>query len=114
MTNVHKHTLAYTPGLLHQPVVRLAAVHSIDKGSRRAVKRGVSDTARRQEVRPQLPDTQLGHVGQGLADAAAEEKTAQLLVETGHIQVPDEGLGADISETNPVTLPEGNLEVHMM
>lgn len=113
MPNIHKHTLAYTPGLLLQLVVRLAAVHCCNKGSRCAVKRGVSYTAHRQEVRPQPPNTQLGHVGQGLADTAAEEEAAQLLVETGHIQVPDEGLGADTSETNPVTLPEGNLEVHM-
>lgn len=111
MILVHEHTNLYTPGLLLQAVVRLAAVHCCDVGSRCAVERRIGDTAHRQEVRPQTAHTQLGHVGQRLAYAAAEQEAAQLLVEAGHVEVPDEGLGADASETYPVTLPEGDLEV---
>lgn len=92
-------------------MVTLAAIHRGDIGSRRAVERRIGDAAHRQEVRPQAPDAQLGHVGQRLADTAAEHEAAQLLVETGHVEVPDEGLGADPSETDPVALPEGDLEV---
>lgn len=106
---MHKHT--HAPGLLLQPVVRLAAVHCRDVGARCAVERCVGDTAHIQEVRSQTPDAQLGHVGQRLADAAAEQEAAQLLVQTRHVQVPDKGLGADASETYPVTLPECDLEI---
>lgn len=105
---MHKH--AHTPGLLLQ-LLGLVAVHCCNVGSRRAVKRRVGDAAHRQEVWPQPPDAQLGHVGQRLADAAAKQEAAQLLVQTGHVQVPHEGLGADASETDPVTLTEGDLEV---
>lgn len=106
---MHKH--AHTPGLLLQAVVRLAAAHCCNVGSRRAVERRIGDSTHRQEVWSQPSDTQLRHVGQRLADAAAEQEAAQLLVQTGHIQVPNKGLGADASEANPVTLPEGDLEV---
>lgn len=102
----------HTPGLLLQPVVVLVAVHCRNVSPRRAVERCISDPTHRQEMRPQPPNAQLGHVGQRLADTAPEQEAAQLLVETGHVQVPDEGLGADTSETNAVTLPKGNLEVH--
>lgn len=90
---------------------RRVAGHGCNVGSRCAVKRCVGDAARRQEVRSQSSHAKLGHIGHRLTDAAAEQKAAQLLVQAGHVQVPDKGFGGDASETHPETLPEGNLQI---
>lgn len=94
-------------------MVRLAAGHCWDVGSRRAVEGRIGDTAHRQEVRPQPAHAQLGHVGQRLSNTAAEQEAAELLVQTGDIEILDEGLGADASKTHPVTLSKGDLKMEM-
>lgn len=55
----------------------------------RAVEGRVGDVANGQEVRPQASHAQLGHIGEGLTHAAAEQEAAQLFVEAGHVEVSD-------------------------
>lgn len=75
----------------------------------RALDGRVGDVADGQEVGPEAPNAQLGHVGERLAHAAAKQEGAQLLVEAGHVEVSDKRPRVHAAEANPVTLAQRDL-----
>lgn len=99
----------YAPGLLHQFLFGLLAGNGGHVASWRALDGRVGDVADGQEVGPQSPHAQLGHVGERLADAAAEQEAAQLLVEAGHVEVADKGPRVHAAEADPVALAQRDL-----
>lgn len=77
-----------------------------------AVDGGEVGLAHVQEVGTHASHGHLGDVGEGLADGAAEDEDAHLLVEGGDVGVPHEGLGPLVQEVDPVALPDPDLEGH--
>lgn len=80
--------------------------------AQRAVDGGEVRLAHVQEVGAHAAHRHFGDVGEGLADGAAEDEHAHLLVEGGDIGVSHEGLGAFVQEVDPVALPSNDLEGH--
>lgn len=91
------------PGLLDfavfssAPIVLNVALGAVDLTEIR-----VTDT---QEVRPQTPDGHLGDVCEGLANGAAEEEAAHLLIEGGHVRVLNGRSGLLLEVIDPVEFP---------
>lgn len=77
-----------------------------------AVNGGEVRFAHVQEVGAHASHRHFGDVGEGLADGAAEDKHAHLLVKGGDVGVTHEGFGSFIQEVNPVALSHGDLEAH--
>lgn len=75
-----------------------------------ASQRLVRDVAHKQEIGTKPAHAQLGHVCQGLADAAAEQEGTELFVEAGDIAVSHEGVGMNVSEADPVALAQSDLK----
>lgn len=98
-----------SPGLLHHLLVGLLAGDLPDIRPRGAVDGLVGDVAHRQEVRPEPAHAQLGHVGERLAHAAAEQEAAQLFVEAGDVAVLHEGPRVHAPEAHAVALNQRNL-----
>lgn len=80
--------------------------------AQRAVDGGEVRFAHVQEVGAHAAHRHFGDVGEGLADGAAEDEHAHLLVEGGDVGVPHEGLGTFVQEVDPVALPGNDLEGH--
>lgn len=97
-----------SPGLLHFALGPLALV--VGDVAQRAVDGGEVWFAHVQEVRPHAAHRHLGDVGERLADGAAEDEHAHLLVERRDVGVPHEGLGALVQEVDPVALADDDLK----
>lgn len=98
----------FSPCLLHHLVLPIAGEVG-DVLSWRAAERGVADVANGQEVRAQTSYAELGHVGERLAHAAAEQEAAQLLVERRDVEVAYEGARVYAAVTHPVAFAQGDL-----
>lgn len=98
-----------SPGLLHHLLVRLLAGDVPDVRPRGAVDGLVGDVADRQEVGSEPAHTELGHVGERLAHAAAEQEASQLFVEAGDVAVLHEGPRVHAPEAHAVALAQRNL-----
>lgn len=90
-------------------MISLPAGHLGHVAARCAVEGSVGDVADRQEVGPQASHAQLGHVGEGLTHAAAEQEAAQLLVKARHVAVSNESPRVDASEAHPVAFAQCDL-----
>lgn len=99
-----------SPGLLDSALRTLTVV--VSDVAQGAVDGGEVRFAHVQEVGAHAAHRHFGDVGEGLADGAAEDEHAHLLVEGGDVGVPHEGLGAFVQEVDPVALPGNDLEGH--
>lgn len=97
-----------SPGLLHFALRPLALV--VGDVAQRAVDGGEVRFAHVQEVRAHAAHRHFGDVGERLADGAAEDEHAHLLVERRDVGVPHERLGALVQEVDPVALADDDLE----
>lgn len=97
-----------SPGLLDFALGTLAVV--VSDVAQRAVDGGEVRLAHVQEMGSHAADGHFGDVGEGLADGAAEDEDAHLLVEGRDVGVPHEGLGSFVEEVDPVALPDNDLE----
>ena len=95
------------PGLLHFARDPQALV--ISDVAQGAVDEREVGIAHLQEVGSHAAHRHLGDVRERLADGAAEDEHAHLLVEGGDVRVPDEGLGALIQVVDPVALANDDL-----
>lgn len=62
-----------------------------------------------EEVRAQAAHWHFGNIGEGLADGAAEDEHADLLVQSRNVRVPHKRLGALVQKIDPVALANYNL-----
>lgn len=97
-----------SPGLLHFALGPLALV--VGDVAQRAVDGGEVWFAHVQEVRAHAAHRHFGDVGERLADGAAEDEHAHLLVEGRDVGVPHERLGALVQEVDPVALTDDDLK----
>lgn len=96
------------PGLLHFALWPLTLV--VSDVAQRAVDSGEVRLADVQEMRPHAAHRHLGDVGERLADGAAEDEHAHLLVEGGDVRIPYERLGSLVEKVDPVALPDDDLK----
>lgn len=96
------------PGLLDFTLRALTLV--LGDVAQGAVDGGEVRLAHVEEVGAHAAHRHLGDVGEGLADRAAEDEHAHLLVERGHVGVPYERLGSLVQKVDPVALPDDNLQ----
>lgn len=89
-----------SPGLLHFALGPLALV--VGDVAQRAVDGGEVWFAHVQEVRAHAAHRHFGDVGERLADGAAEDEHAHLLVEGRDVGVPHERLGALVDRKSVV------------
>lgn len=81
-----------SPGLLDFALWTLTVV--VSDVAQRAVDGGEVRFAHIQEMGAHAADGHFGDVGEGLADGAAQDEDAHLLVEGRDVGVPHEGLGS--------------------
>lgn len=81
----------------------------MDVNSLPAVDGGEIQIANFQEMRPQAPDGHFGNVCEGLADGAAENEAAHLLVESSHVGVLDKGVRLLLQVVDAVELSRDDL-----
>lgn len=94
------------PGLLHQLGTGLPTGDVGYVAAWSAVKGSVGDVTHRQEVWPQPPYAQLGHVGEGLANTATEQEAPQLLIQARNIAVSNKSSRVHASESHSVTFTQ--------
>lgn len=99
--------LKHLPGLLNLALWPLTLV--VSDVAQGAVDGGEVGFAHIEEVGAHAAHRHLGDVGEGLADGAAEDEHAHLLVEGRDVGVPDKRLGALVQEVDPVALPDDDL-----
>ena len=101
-------THGLSPGFLDLAVASPAGV-VLDVNSLRAVDGGEIQIANLEEMRPQAPDGHFGNVCEGLADGAAKNEAAHLLVESCHVGVLDKGARLLLQVVDTVELSRYNL-----
>lgn len=97
-----------SPGFLDLAVASPAGV-VLDVNSLSAVDGGEIQITNFEEMRPQAPDGHFGNVCEGLADGAAENEAAHLLVESSHVGVLDKGARLLLQVVDAVELSRYNL-----
>ena len=96
------------PGLLNFALWPLTLV--VSDVAQGAVDGGEVRLAHVEEVRAHTSHRHFGDVGEGLADGAAEDEHAHLLVQRGNVGVPHERLGPLVQKVDPVALPDDDLK----
>lgn len=81
----------------------------MDVNSLSAVDGGEIQITNFQEMRPQAPNGHFGNVCEGLADGAAKNKAAHLLVESSYVGVLDKGVRLLLQVVDTVELSCYNL-----
>lgn len=106
---VHIYALVlFSPGLLNFALRPLTLV--VSDVAQGAVDGGEVRFADIEEVRPHSSHRHFGDVGEGLADGAAEDEHAHLLVESRDVRVAHKRLGPLVQKIDPVALPDDDLE----
>lgn len=98
----------FSPGLLNFALRPLTLV--VSDVAQGAVDGGEVWFTDIEEVRPHSSHRHFGDVGEGLADGAAEDEHAHLLVESRDVGVSHKRLGPLVQKIDPVALPDDDLE----
>lgn len=96
------------PGFLNFVIWPLTLV--VSDVAQRAVDGGEVRFAHIEEMRAHAAHWHFGDVSEWLADGAAEDEHAHLLVQSGDVGVPHKGLGSLIQKVDSVALADDDLK----